>query len=177
MFLGIFKGCLTCAQVSELPLFWTLPHQLVSLWLQLVLLNLRVLLSPVRPRCLLVPPVHYCHQPPPPWHGAGQPFHFRAALNWGRVGSGGCCGPAVLLNTVCEVFPFSHKPSFSPGSHMLPGQLGSKGFKNQRKTNVLWYHFCVESKKDKWIYLQNINRFIVIENKLMITKKERCGEG
>ena len=49
--------------------------------------------------------------------------------------------------------------------------------KSDRKINVIWYHLYVESKK-KWqkeTYLQNINRLMDIENKLMDTKGERKG--
>ena len=44
----------------------------------------------------------------------------------------------------------------------------------QAKTNVIWKHLYVESRKKgyKWIYLQNRNRLTDIENKLMITKGE-----
>ena len=38
------------------------------------------------------------------------------------------------------------------------------------KGKCLWYHLCVESKK--YYYSQNGNRFIDIENKLMVTKGE-----
>ena len=44
----------------------------------------------------------------------------------------------------------------------------------QRKTNI-WYHSYVESnlkKWYKWIYLQNRNRLIGIQNKLMVSKGE-----
>ena len=46
----------------------------------------------------------------------------------------------------------------------------------QRKTNIIGYHLCVEPKKKKtetnlfWTYLQNRNRPIDIEKKLMVTK-------
>ena len=42
--------------------------------------------------------------------------------------------------------------------------------KVRKKTNIIWYHLYVESKKKwyKWTYLQNINR--TIENKLIVPK-------
>ena len=42
--------------------------------------------------------------------------------------------------------------------------------KVRKKTNIIWYHLYVESKKKwyKWTYLQNINR--IIENKLIVPK-------
>ena len=52
---------------------------------------------------------------------------------------------------------------------MLLSEVGQK--ENDR------YHIYLESKIwHKWMYLQNRNRLTDIENKLMITKKER-GEG
>ena len=41
---------------------------------------------------------------------------------------------------------------------------------SQRKTNIIWYHFYVESRKKshKWTYLQNRNRLTDLENKLMV---------
>ena len=49
---------------------------------------------------------------------------------------------------------------------------------SQRKTNIIWYHLYVESKKwYKWIYLQNRNRVTDVENKLMVTKGEGGGAG
>ena len=40
----------------------------------------------------------------------------------------------------------------------------------QRKTNIC-YHLYVKSKKEcKWIYIQNKNRLIDIENKFIVTK-------
>ena len=48
----------------------------------------------------------------------------------------------------------------------------------QRKTNITLYHLEMESKKQyKWAYLQNRNRLMDIENKLMVTKGEKCGGG
>ena len=49
----------------------------------------------------------------------------------------------------------------------------------QRKTNIIWYHSYVESKKKwhKWTYLHNRNRLTDIENKLVVTNGEREGEG
>ena len=41
----------------------------------------------------------------------------------------------------------------------------------QRKTNTIWYHVHVESKK----YIQNRNIPTDVENKLMLTKVERWG--
>ena len=42
---------------------------------------------------------------------------------------------------------------------------------SQRKTNIIWYCFYVESKKlYQWTYLQNINRVTKVENKLMVTR-------
>ena len=45
---------------------------------------------------------------------------------------------------------------------------------SQIKTNIIWYHLYVESKKKKykWTYLQNRNGLTDIENKLMVTKGE-----
>ena len=41
------------------------------------------------------------------------------------------------------------------------------------QTNIMCYHFYVESKKwYKWTYLQNRNRFTDIEKKFMVTKGE-----
>ena len=40
---------------------------------------------------------------------------------------------------------------------------------SQRKTNTVWYHLYVESKKYyKWMYVKN--RLTDMENKLVITK-------
>ena len=50
---------------------------------------------------------------------------------------------------------------------------------SERKTNIIWYHLNMESKK-KWYkgtYLQNRNRVTDIRNKLAVTKGERGGEG
>ena len=48
----------------------------------------------------------------------------------------------------------------------------------KRKTNIIWYHLYVESKIwHKWSYLQNRNRLTDVEDKFMITKRERAGEG
>ena len=48
---------------------------------------------------------------------------------------------------------------------------------SQITTNI-WYHICIESKRwYKWPYLQNRNRLIAIENKLMVTKGNSEGEG
>ena len=45
---------------------------------------------------------------------------------------------------------------------------------SQTKTNIIWYHFYVKSKKwYKWTHLQNRNILTDIENKLMVTKGER----
>ena len=47
---------------------------------------------------------------------------------------------------------------------------------SQTKTNILLHHLYVESKIwHKWTYLQNRNRLIDLENKLMVTKEERGG--
>ena len=49
----------------------------------------------------------------------------------------------------------------------------------QWKTNIIWYHLYVESKKKKgykWTYLHNRNRLTDLE-KLMITKEDRWGSG
>ena len=46
-------------------------------------------------------------------------------------------------------------------------------WRRQRKINIIWYHFYVESlKKYKWT-LQNRNRLMDIENKLKVTKREK----
>ena len=43
----------------------------------------------------------------------------------------------------------------------------------QGKTNIMWYHLCIKSKKQyKWMYTQNGNRFIDTENTLTVTKGE-----
>ena len=48
---------------------------------------------------------------------------------------------------------------------------------SQRKTNTIWHHLYVESKKwYEWTYLQSTNRLTDIENKLMVTKGERGGK-
>ena len=39
---------------------------------------------------------------------------------------------------------------------------------SQRKTNIIWYHLYIESKKwDKWTYLPNRNRLTEEENRLI----------
>ena len=51
---------------------------------------------------------------------------------------------------------------------------------SQTKTNILWYHIHVESKKEKWCkwaYLQSRNRFTDIKNELMVTKGDGRGWG
>ena len=47
----------------------------------------------------------------------------------------------------------------------------------KRKTNIIRHFFYVDSKEKryKWTYLQNKNRSIDLENKLMITKGEKGG--
>ena len=53
----------------------------------------------------------------------------------------------------------------------------TKWSKSERKTNTIWYHLCVESKiRRKWTYLQNRNRLIDIENRLVVAKRDG-GEG
>ena len=50
---------------------------------------------------------------------------------------------------------------------------------SQRKTNSIWYHLYVESKKKKrykWTYIQNRNRPTDIESKLIVIKGERGEE-
>ena len=48
---------------------------------------------------------------------------------------------------------------------------------NKSKTNIIWHHLYVESKKwYEWTYLQSTNRLTDIENKLMVTKGERGGK-
>ena len=48
----------------------------------------------------------------------------------------------------------------------------------QRKTNIIWCHLYSESKIwHKWAYSQNRNRLRDTENKLMVTKGGRWGEG
>ena len=49
---------------------------------------------------------------------------------------------------------------------------------SQAKTNIIWYHLYVESKKImiQMNLLTNRNRFTEVENKLMVTKGER-GDG
>ena len=47
----------------------------------------------------------------------------------------------------------------------------------QTKTNTVWYHLYVESKIwYKWTYVQNRNRPTDIENKFMVTRRDREGE-
>ena len=49
---------------------------------------------------------------------------------------------------------------------------------SQTKTNIIWYHLYVKSKKCyKWTYLQNRNRLTDIENEPMITKGDNKVEG
>ena len=50
----------------------------------------------------------------------------------------------------------------------------TKWSKSEKKTNIIWYHLYVESKKKlfKWIYIQNRNRLIDIKNKLWLPKGE-----
>ena len=49
---------------------------------------------------------------------------------------------------------------------------------SQIKTNIIWHHIYIESKRwYKWPYLQNRNRLIATENKLMVTKGNSEGEG
>ena len=51
-----------------------------------------------------------------------------------------------------------------------PGEYHTKWNKSDRKTNILWYHLYVESKKwYNWTYLQNRNRLTELENELMVT--------
>ena len=46
---------------------------------------------------------------------------------------------------------------------------------SQRKTNTIWYHSYVESKKQcKWIHIQNRDRHTDLANELTVTKRERC---
>ena len=46
---------------------------------------------------------------------------------------------------------------------------------SQKKTNIIWYHLYVESKK--MIQMNLFIKLTVIENKLMVIKGERDGEG
>ena len=50
---------------------------------------------------------------------------------------------------------------------------------SQRKTNIIWHHLYVESKKNDTneTYLKNRNRLTNIENELMVAKGERDREG
>ena len=49
---------------------------------------------------------------------------------------------------------------------------------NKRKINTIWHHSFVESKKMyKWTNLQNRNRFIDLDNKLMVTKGDSWVKG
>ena len=58
-----------------------------------------------------------------------------------------------------------------------PRYYCTKWNKSDRE-RLIWYHIHVESKmRHKWTYLQNRNRLTDIENKLMVTKGERGGEG
>ena len=46
---------------------------------------------------------------------------------------------------------------------------------SQTKTDIIWYHLCVESKIwHKWTYLQNRNGLIETN---MVTEGEKAGEG
>ena len=48
----------------------------------------------------------------------------------------------------------------------------------QSNTNTMWYHLHVESKIwHRWTYLQNRNRLIDTEDKLIATKREKGGKG
>ena len=49
---------------------------------------------------------------------------------------------------------------------------------SQTKTNIIQYFLYVESKKKRysWTYLQNRNRLIDIENRLMVTQRETWGD-
>ena len=44
---------------------------------------------------------------------------------------------------------------------------------------MVWYPLYAESEKKwyKWTYLQNRNRLTDLENELMVTRREGCGEG
>ena len=45
---------------------------------------------------------------------------------------------------------------------------------SQIKTNTIWYHLYVESKKEyKWMYTQNRNTVTDTENNLVVTKGRR----
>ena len=47
---------------------------------------------------------------------------------------------------------------------------------SQTKTNIIWYHLYVESKKnDTNELIQNRNRPTDVENKLMVAEGERVG--
>ena len=47
---------------------------------------------------------------------------------------------------------------------------------SQTKTNIIWYHLCVESKIwYKWPYSQNRNRPTDIKHKLRVTKGKGGG--
>ena len=61
-----------------------------------------------------------------------------------------------------------------------PKNYHTKWSKSDRKTNIIWYHLRVKSKKKK----NDTNEFIYkteidsdFENKLMVTKGERWGGG
>ena len=48
---------------------------------------------------------------------------------------------------------------------------------SQRKTNTVWYHLYVESKKyNKLVNITKRSRPTDIENKLVVTSREKLGE-
>ena len=52
----------------------------------------------------------------------------------------------------------------------------TKWSKSEIEKQIHDYYLYVKSKKRyKWTYLQNRNRLTDLENKIMVTKVERCG--
>ena len=48
---------------------------------------------------------------------------------------------------------------------------------SQKKINTIWYHLYVESKMNRWTYLQNGNKFTDIENRLVVAKGKEVMKG
>ena len=101
--------------------------------------------------------------------------------DWKRVWRDLWRGGKVLLDTVlvwwtwwvCEKpLSCSHHKEWNNAICSSMGGPGDYHTKwSQRKTNFIWYHLCVESKKKKWyqwIYLQNRNRLTHLEKKCLV---------
>ena len=76
----------------------------------------------------------------------------------------------ILLSHKKEIMPFA-----ATWMHLEIIILGEV---RQTKINTIWYHSYVEANIwYKWVYLQNRNRLMDMENRFMVVKREGREEG